>query len=206
MLKSKILDCDLLLRLQTVSSSTKNQRYLQIWVCLAEIQSEERKRFCIALLLMNRHGTLVSIRSVFYWLTRSKPRSDWPTAPTGCHQIENQTKFLPTVSRALRQLLLTLDNLVGYGFLQTKNGKLEDASSEKLDLITLCVSAIPRILPDGFKQYQTRNQIIKIISQLTIHQSKSLQDQSQGSMDRSVLILSSIYGLSLSSDRKWFGP
>ena len=70
---------------------------------------------------------------------------------------------------------------MGYGFLQTKNGKLEDASSEKLDLITLCVSAIPRILPDGFKQYQTRNQIIKIISQLTIHQSKSLQDQSQGS-------------------------
>ena len=86
----------------------------------------------------------------------------------------------------MRQLLLTLDNLVGYGFLQTKNGKLEDASSEKLDLITLCVSAIPRILPDGFKQYQTRNQIIKIISQLTIHQSKSLQDQSQGSMNRSL--------------------
>ena len=131
-----------------------------------------------------------------------KPRSDWPT---GRYQIENQTKFLPTVSRALRQLLLTLDNLVGYGFLQTKNGKLEDASSEKLDLITLCVSAIPRILPDGFKQYQTRNQIIKIISQLTIHQSKSLQDQSQGSMDRSVLILSSIYGL-CSDSCNWFGP
>ena len=77
---------------------------------------------------------------------------------------------------------------MGYGFLQTKNGKLEDASSEKLDLITLCVSAIPRILPDGFKQYQTRNQIIKIISQLTIHQSKSLQDQRQGSTQRSFLV------------------
>ena len=129
---------------------------------------------------------LAWIRSVSDWLNSSKPRFDWPRTPFGQHQIGNPTKFLPTVSRALRQLLLTLDNLVGYGFLQTKNGKLEDASSEKLDLITLCVSAIPRILPDGFKQYQTRNQIIKIISQLTIHQSKSLQDQSQGSTDRSI--------------------
>ena len=127
---------------------------------------------------MSKLGTLASIRKV----SKLLDFIGWE------RQFVILSKFLPTVSRALRQLLLTLDNLVGYGFLQTKNGKLEDASSEKLDLITLCVSAIPRILPDGFKQYQTRNQIIKIISQLTIHQSKSLQDQSHGSTHRSFLV------------------
>lgn len=92
-------------------------------------------------------------------------------------------KYLPTVARALWQLILTLDNQVGYNFLSTRSQKLDDVSHEKIELLTLCVSAIPRILPEGFRSYSKRSQILKIISQLTIHQNPNLHEQALRSLD-----------------------
>jgi len=92
-------------------------------------------------------------------------------------------KYLPTVQRALWQLMLTLHNQVGYDYLITKSQKFEDISQEKIDLLTLCVSAIPRILPEGFRSYKNRSQILRIISQLTIHQSSMVVEQALRSLD-----------------------
>ncbi|CAG5096928.1 Oidioi.mRNA.OKI2018_I69.XSR.g14850.t1.cds [Oikopleura dioica] len=92
-------------------------------------------------------------------------------------------KYLPTVQRALWQLMLTLHNQVGYDYLITKSLKFEDISQEKIDLLTLCVSAIPRILPEGFRSYKNRSQILRIISQLTIHQSSMVVEQALRSLD-----------------------
>ena len=83
----------------------------------------------------------------------------------------------------------TLDNLVGSPYLATKNQKLDDISADKLDLLTLCVSAIPRILPEGFRTFQYRNQIMKIICQLTIHQNGNLQDQALRSLQSMIVDL-----------------
>ena len=145
----------------------KNQYYLQICQCQVGIPFVEKRRFFIRHLSMNKVLPCKILKKYKQYILARHVGLD---------------KYLPTISRALRQLLLTLDNLVGNPYLHTKNTKIEDASPEKLDLLTLCVSAIPRILPDGFKSYQSRNGIIKIISQLTIHQSKSLQDQSLKSL------------------------
>ena len=99
-------------------------------------------------------------------------------------------KYLPTVARALRQLLLTLDNLVGSTYLATRNQKIDDISHDKLDLLTLCVSAIPRILPEHFlRNYQHRSQILRIICQLTIHQNVNLQEQALRSLQSMIVDL-----------------
>ena len=66
---------------------------------------------------------------------------------------------------------------------------MDDIALEKLDLLTLCVSAIPRILPEGFRNFQHRSQILRIICQLTIHQNSNLQEQALRSLQSMIVDL-----------------
>jgi len=81
--------------------------------------------------------------------------------------------YYPHVKKVLNDILKALDSQLGRPLMKTTTQNINkefdemitDERKPKIDLFRICIAAIPRLIPEGM----TRQQLIELLSRLTIH-------------------------------------